>query len=483
MLLQSDDRNGNQGSACAKKTVPATPLVQIEGTVPIIDLVPSQFNARSIADDGTLVLYNSMLGSISGFPASARSQVEERLHKKGFRGRNEGITKYLYERGFLVPRGTDELQRVRMLYGTQQYRQDRQELILLASEECNFRCIYCYETFPRGTMEPWVRSAIAKMIETRAPRLREMDVSWFGGEPLLGYEAIEDLGPRFIEIAEKHGINFSSRITSNAYLLTPDKFENLLKWKVHNYQITLDGMQEDHDKHRILKGGGSTFETIFANLKEMKKFRQPFNVTLRINFDKENLPRIPDFVDLVKENFSSDERFVLRFYPIGKWGGANDDKLDVCGFQGEEVRQQLELQAIRKGVPTESKLPYMQPQMNLGVCYASRPYNLLIGADGKIMKCTIVLDTKEYNIIGHMTPEGLANIDIDKLAKWVAPYFEDDTTCRKCFYLPVCQGMSCTLHRIEEGMRPCPPEKVTVRNTLKTIWAAKKEAAHRVSAR
>src|SRR5262249_20711994 len=144
------------------------------------------------------------------------------------------------------PRGTNELQRVRMLYGNQQYRQDRQELILLASEECNFRCIYCYDTFPRSTMEPWVRSAIAKMVETRAPRLKEMDVSWFGGDPLLGYEAIEELGPQFVDIAEKHGIYYSSRITTNGYLLTPDKFENLLKWNVRHYQITVDGVQEDH---------------------------------------------------------------------------------------------------------------------------------------------------------------------------------------------------------------------------------------------
>src|SRR5579875_955458 len=154
-------------------------MVQIEGVPPSLKFVPSRFNARTTDPDGTLVLYNSLHGAISGFPAKVRDHVEQRLHRAGFEGRLEGLTKYLYDRGFLVQRGIDELQRLRLLYGNQQYKQDRLELILLSSEECNFRCVYCYENFPRGTMEPWVRSAILKMVERLAPRLNDLSVSWF----------------------------------------------------------------------------------------------------------------------------------------------------------------------------------------------------------------------------------------------------------------------------------------------------------------
>ena len=449
-------------------------MVQIEGVARTLNFVPSRFNARSADPDGTLILYNSFYGAISGFPAALRSPVEQRLRRAGFEGKLEGVTKYLYERGFLVQRGTDEFQRVRMMYGNQQYKQDRLELILLSSEECNFRCVYCYEEFPRGTMEPWVRDSILKMVARRAPRLNELAVSWFGGEPLLGYEAIEEIGPRLVELSEKNGINYSSNMTTNGYLLTPDKFVNLLKWNVRGYQITLDGTPEDHDQHRILRGGGPTFDVIFENLREMKKVKEPFFVSLRINFDRDNIPRMGEFMETLKSAFGDDERFVLRFYPIGTWGGSNDDHLPVCGVTGEEERQTLELAALAKGIRAESKFPYMQPQTSMAVCYAARPYNLLIGADGKIMKCTIALDTKDYNIVGRMTPEGLAQIDVDKLAKWVAPYFEDDPTCQKCFFLPVCQGCSCPLPRIETEERPCPPEKTKIGKALRTVWASRK---------
>lgn len=452
-------------------------LVKIASVTPLQDWIPSRFNARSAVPDGTLVLYNSYTGAFSGFPASAREQVEAMLHKTGFRARLEGLTKYLYERGFIVEKGTDEFQRLRLLYGTMQYRHDRLDLILLSSEECNFRCVYCYETFPRGTMEPWVREAIIKLTENRIRSLNAMTVSYFGGEPLLGLEAIDELAPSIKGLCDEHNVPFGSGMTTNGYLLTPDVFERLLSWKINSYQITLDGIAEDHDSHRILKGGGPTFSRILENLRAMRRLPDEFQVSLRINFDQTNLPRIPEFLDTIKD-LSEDKRFVLRFYPIGKWGGPNDATLETCGLTSEEERQRLDVMAADSGFNPESRMPYLTARTGNSVCYAARPYNLIIGADGKIMKCTIVLDTKDYNIVGRITEDGRAELQVDKFAKWVAPYFEDDPVCKKCFYVPVCQGSSCPLPRIVSGERPCPDEKLQIRKTLTSIWQVKNRAAN-----
>ena len=37
------------------------------------------------------------------------------------------------------------------------------------------------------------------------------------------------------------------------------------------------------------------------------------------------------------------------------------------------------------------------------VCYAARPYNFIVGASGKLMKCTIALDTQDANVLGRIT--------------------------------------------------------------------------------
>jgi uncharacterized protein len=453
-------------------------LVQIQGQEPTKEFIPSRFNARSTASDGTLILYNSYSGAFTGFPTSAVEDVETRLHKAGFAGRIEGLTRYMYERGYLVPRGTDELDRVRLLFGQQQYRTDELELILLASEECNFRCVYCYETFPRGTMEPWVREAVIKMLSRRANRLNSFKANYFGGEPLLGMEAIEQLAPAFVKICDEHGIQFSSNMTTNGFLLTPDVFRRLLSWRINIFQITIDGTAEDHDCQRILKGGGETFSTIRDNILAMQQTAGEFRIIIRMNFNETNAQKIDAFLGMFAP-LKEDPRFVLRFYPVGKWGGPNDESLEVCGLHGEQERRRLTILASDRGFNAETRLPYIKARDGLNVCYAARPYNFIVGADGKLMKCTIALDTKDYNIVGQVTPDGRAEIDVDKLSKWVKPYFEEDAVCKQCYYVPVCQGFSCPLPRIETGERPCPPEKNEMRKTLDSIWHIQQHTARR----
>lgn len=447
----------------------AVPLVNISG-IPLEEAWrPSRFNARTDAPNGDLIVYNSYTGAFSIFPVAMRNTVEELLHKAGFNARSEGLTKYLFDSGFIVKKHVDELDRVRMRHGQETHRRDRLELILLSSEECNFRCIYCYESFARGTMEPWVRDALKRMVVNRLPRLRSLSVGYFGGEPLLGYEAIQDLAPFFLRKTAREDIQFDSGMTTNGYLLTPDRFEQLVRWKVTRYQISLDGAPQDHDAHRPLKAGGGTFATIIENLTNIKKSSHSFFITIRVNFDKTNIPRMEEFLELISP-FKADKRFQLRFYSVGAWGGPNDDSLSTCGVDSEFERQRMDVMASRAGFSAESRMPYIQGS---NVCYAARPYNLIIGADGKIMKCTVALDTQDYNIVGKLSPDGHAEIDIDKLTRWTKPYFEEDETCKSCFFVPVCQGCSCPVPRIKSGERPCPPEKLEIRNTLVSIYQAK----------
>src|ERR1044071_7965793 len=59
------------------------------------------------------------------------------------------------------------------------------QLILLPTEQCNFRCMYCYEDFSGGRMSPGVSEGVKRLIDRRLDGLRSLTVSWFGGEPLL----------------------------------------------------------------------------------------------------------------------------------------------------------------------------------------------------------------------------------------------------------------------------------------------------------
>ncbi|HET9252968.1 MAG TPA: radical SAM protein, partial [Candidatus Eisenbacteria bacterium] len=69
----------------------------------------------------------------------------------------------------------------------------RLHLILFSTEACNFRCVYCYETFQYKKMEPWVAEGVKRLLERRMPGLDVLELSWFGGEPLLAKDIIEDV--------------------------------------------------------------------------------------------------------------------------------------------------------------------------------------------------------------------------------------------------------------------------------------------------
>jgi uncharacterized protein len=58
-------------------------------------------------------------------------------------------------------------------------------LILFPTEECNFRCVYCYEDFAIGNMQPWLIDATKALLSKKIPHLKHLHLSWFGGEPLV----------------------------------------------------------------------------------------------------------------------------------------------------------------------------------------------------------------------------------------------------------------------------------------------------------
>lgn len=431
--------------------------------------LPSRYTFRARATDGRLALWNSNSGAIAVFRADQASAVERLLDRKGFEDDEVGLTKYLADRGFLVRRGTDEYAVFQLAFGQAQHRSDVLDLTLLASEDCNFRCIYCYEKFARGTMSPAVRQGVKAYVRSRLPQLRALKIGWFGGEPLYGFEAIEDLAPFFWQVAQEQALAFNSHMTTNGYLLTPEIAGQLLAWQVNQFQITLDGPPTCHDHSRPARDGEKTFDTILSNLRALGARPEDFRVDLRVNFTPQNAQEIGEFLDLIESEFRGDSRFRMRFRPVGRWGGDQDGSLEVCGLgEGEQLILEFERLARDKGLTLADGFKSVS-HFGAQVCYAARPYHLIIGASGKLMKCTVALDQDDRNVVGQLSPDGRAEIDPARFAPWVAPAFEKDAQCQRCAVLPVCQGCSCPLPRIARGERSCVPTRTNWKRGLLSL--------------
>jgi uncharacterized protein len=445
--------------------------------------VPSRFNARTLGDDGRMLVWNTLTGTVFEFLPQHRETALALLASKGVPEPLDQFAQNLANRGFLVPEGMNEIDRFRLVFGTQHCRHDALHLILLASEDCNFRCVYCYEKFKNGTMLPEVRQGVRALVEKRGAGLRALTVSWFGGEPLYGWDAVEELAPFFHAAAERGGMKFGHGMTTNGYLLTEERATKLLEWGCTNYQITIDGLPEEHDCKRVGRDGSPTYATILDNLRSLRERRAEFGVAIRVNFDQENFPRLGPFLEALSEDFSGDRRFKLRFRRVGKWGGPNDDHLTTCGLvEDRHVSDALRKQALELGLNPEGGLEDVR-KPGTQACYAARPFSFIVGATGKLMKCTIALDEMPENIVGRILPDGTMELDEHNFIRWVAPHFESDSLCQSCYVLPGCQGAACPLTRIRDGHRTCSSIKSNLKREMRfSLDAIQRARAARAAA-
>ena len=131
--------------------------------------------------------------------------------------------------------------------------------------------------------------------------LKYFYLSFFGGEPLIYFQqAVAPLLEGASKIFKDSGILFGAGFTTNGYLITQDKIKFFKKHSVTDFQITLDGNKEFHNKVRYINSSKGSYEKIISNIKLLA--RNKFNVIMRINFTGDNLTScldIPnDFLDL-----------------------------------------------------------------------------------------------------------------------------------------------------------------------------------------
>jgi uncharacterized protein len=122
-----------------------------------------------------------------------------------------------------------------------------QQLIILPTEKCNFRCSYCYEDFMIGKMKEPVIQGIERFMERRIPELSQFSISWFGGEPLMAKNIVLRIAAHASRLCKQHGVSLDGGLTTNGYILDLDLFEELLSYNQRFFQITLDGWRDGHD--------------------------------------------------------------------------------------------------------------------------------------------------------------------------------------------------------------------------------------------
>lgn len=301
-------------------------------------------------------------------------------------------------------------------------------LILLPTEQCNFRCTYCYEDFSVGRMDPATIQGVKRLIDRRVDGLHLLRISWFGGEPLVARPVIEEISSHVVKVAEQtKGLHYAADITTNGYLLDSSAVQRFSELGIRFYQISLDGPELLHDRTRVRMNGKGSFRKIWQNLLMIRNSAMDVNVVVRVHLTTENLPCMPAFLADVRETFLHDARFKVALKPVERMGGPNDAEIEIVPEQ-ERPRAIAELESVVTEGGDASRL-FPAPD----VCYAAQANSLLIRANGRVGKCTVALSDPR-NTIGRLRPDGGLDIDDELLHPWLRGWESRDQASIQCPY-------------------------------------------------
>lgn len=180
-------------------------------------------------------------------------------------------------------------------------------MCLHIAHDCNLRCRYCFASQgdfqgERSLMSKEVgQRAIDFLIENSEDR-RNLEVDFFGGEPLMNFEVVKDIVKYARKKEKKYNKNFRFTITTNATLLNEDTMAYINE-NMKNVVLSIDGNKETNDYMRPVANGKGTYDIILPKLKEMVEKRGDKDYYVRGTFTKYNLDFAKDVIHLADQGF------------------------------------------------------------------------------------------------------------------------------------------------------------------------------------
>ncbi len=287
-------------------------------------------------------------------------------------------------------------------------------VVILPTEDCNLRCVYCYqEHAPKrmtGAVQRGVTRLLAHLVER--PELQRLHLDWYGGEPLAAWRIIEEIATRAVELTSGTGTRLTMSMTTNGTLLTPERFRKLTEWGCRDYQITVDGPPGDHDRRRVTAGGKGSFAKIWAALTMMQRSTADFRVVIRLGYDCHNMESILEWIPELARQFAGDSRFEFSGRPISYPGGAgpqcNAQEARLFGIRLAEALGRAGLRTVTWS--RENRPGGLQ-------CHAGRPNSIMIGPDGSLHKCAVGLGLPANNV-GELGCDGTLKVEKERWDRW-----------------------------------------------------------------
>ena len=173
-------------------------------------------------------------------------------------------------------------------------------LCLHIAHDCNLACKYCFaeegEYHGRRALMTYEvgKKALDFLIANSGTR-RNLEVDFFGGEPLMNWQVVKDLVAYGREQEKLHDKHFRFTVTTNGVLLN-DEIQEFINKEMDNVVISLDGRKEVNDRMRPFRNGKGSYDLIVPKFQKLADSRNQERYYIRGTFTRNNL----DFSEDVK---------------------------------------------------------------------------------------------------------------------------------------------------------------------------------------
>lgn len=254
-----------------------------------------------------------------------------------------------------------------------------------------------------------------------------------GGEPLVRSDLCE-----VMEYATNE-LGFHWGMTTNGILLTEENIEKLRKANMETISISIDGLEETHDKFRGVLG---SYKTILKNIKNLKKANFVKHIQVTTVFHKENINQLEELYDVMLD-LELDSWRLASMDPIGRANENNELLLN-----GQEIKRILDFIKSKKkdkrlrmdygcpgflGLDYENEVRRQYFYCRTGINVASILYN------GDLFVCPNVPRLKRF-IQGNIKVDNFKEVWDNKYKEFRTEDRTKCESCEKCEYWEYCLG-------------------------------------------
>lgn len=355
---------------------------------------------------------------------------------------NDIMLKPFIEQGIVV--NFDERELLKTLFLKMDSNIETIKITIAVTMSCNFDCPYCFQFHTNKKMSLKTQNDVIFFIKKilKNLKIKKLEITWYGGEPLLVPDIIKNLSEQIIHITKEYKIIYSSNIITNGYYLTQENIDILEKAKVNNCQITLDGIKENHNLSRPLKNGEPTFDIIINNLRTIK-----FNgvIKIRHNIYKKNKEDGYELKKIISDLNKESGNNIIYYPAITTNSFIEHKQKEKIEFLNEEESIKVKLY---NDISCFSEKKYLFCGVQTLGCFC-------IDTEGLLYKCWEDIDKKERSF-GNIEKWNFflpfeTTDNLDMLTKYLNSMgIIKDTECYECIWLPLCMGgcpNQCIFHK------------------------------------